>query len=85
MAEKPEKAQKKPFLQKAIEKFIGKVVDAQLIEPLGDVIVNLLSLLDVDSQPEIKFKVFYAKAKDHETQKKERWLCFAVRRIEPES
>ena len=70
-------------IQKAMEKFMGKIVDAELIEPLGDVLINLLRILDVDSQPEIKLKVFYVRAKDQETYEKERYLCLGFRIVEP--
>ena len=70
-------------IQKAMEKFMGKIVDAQLIEPLGDALINILRILDVDSQPEVKLKIFYARAEDQETYDKERYLCLGFRIVEP--
>lgn len=70
--------------KKGLEKLFGKLAEAELIEPLGELLVKLASFLDVDSRPEFKVKLMPVSATDFSTGKKERWTCIGFRTVEPD-
>lgn len=70
--------------QKGLEKLLGKFVDAEVIEPLGDLLVKLVSIVDVDQRTEVKIKVIPVQATDFNTGKKERFICLGFRIVEPD-
>lgn len=73
-------------LRNMSEKVITKITEGMtedMIEPLGNLVKTLISLLDIDTQPEIKVKLFYARPRDYETMQPERYLCIGLRIVEP--
>lgn len=70
--------------KKGMEKLLGKIADAELIEPLGNVLVELLSVLDIDQRTEIKIKLIPVRTRDFSTNKQERWTCIGFRKVEPD-
>lgn len=72
------------IFEKGVKTLFGKLADAELIEPLGDLLVNLTRFLDVDSVPEFKIKLMPVKATDFNTGKQERWTCIGFRIVEPD-
>lgn len=77
-------------LDKAIGKIAKKVMDTvsegmtgEIAEALSGIFLKVVQLLDIDSQPEIKIKLFNVKAIDYETHQKESFVCIGFRLPEP--